>query len=88
VYQDPAIYAKVSPITYITKAKTPTFLYVGERDIEVPPTQSVEYWHALKALGVPTSLVIYPEEGHGIRDPKNAADLRVRTVAWFDRYLK
>lgn len=88
VYQDPAIYAKVSPITYITKAKTPTFLYVGERDIEVPPTQSVEYWHALKALGVPTSLVIYPEEGHGIRDPKNAADLRVRTVSWFDRYLK
>ncbi len=88
MYQDPAIYAKVSPITYITKAKTPTFLYVGERDIEVPPTQSIEYWHALKALNVPTSLVIYPEEGHGIRDPKNAADLRGRTVAWFDRYLK
>ncbi len=88
MYEDPAIYAKVSPITYIATAKTPTFLYVGERDIEVPPTQSVEYWHALKALGVPTSLVIYPEEGHGIRDPKNAADLRTRTVAWFGKYLK
>jgi dipeptidyl aminopeptidase/acylaminoacyl peptidase len=88
MYEDPAIYAKLSPITYITKAKTPTFLYVGERDIEVPPTQSIEYWHALKALGVDTSLVIYPEEGHGIRDPKNAADLQARTIAWFDKYLK
>lgn len=88
MYEDPAIYAKLSPITYIAKAKTPTFLYVGERDIEVPPTQSIEYWHALKALGVPTSLVIYPEEGHGIRDPKNVADLQTRTIAWFDRYLK
>lgn len=88
MYEDPAIYAKLSPITYIAKAKTPTLLYVGERDIEVPPTQSIEYWHALKALGVPTSLVIYPEEGHGIRDPKNAADLQTRTIEWFDRYLK
>ncbi len=88
MYEDPAIYTKLSPITYIAKARTPTFLYVGERDIEVPPTQSVEYWHALKALGVPTSLVIYPEEGHGIRNPDHVADLQARTIAWFDRYLK
>ena len=69
------------------KAKTPTFIYVGERDSEVPPTQSVEYWHALKDMGGETSLVIYPEEGHGIRNPANVADVRKRTVAWFDRYL-
>ncbi len=88
MYEDPSIYTKLSPITYISKARTPTFLYVGERDIEVPPTQSVEYWHALKALRVPTSLVIYPEEGHGIRNPDHIADLQARTIAWFDRYLK
>jgi dipeptidyl aminopeptidase/acylaminoacyl peptidase len=69
------------------KAKTPTFIYVGERDIEVPPTQSIEYWHALKDQGIDTSLVIYPEEGHGIRNPANAADVMTRTVAWFDKYL-
>lgn len=88
MYDDPAAYARVSAITVIKQARTPTFIYVGERDIEVPPTQSIEYWHALKDLGVSTSLVIYPDEGHGIRDPKNAADVRQRSVAWFDRYLR
>jgi dipeptidyl aminopeptidase/acylaminoacyl peptidase len=86
-YDDPEPYVKASAITYIKKAKTPTFIYVGERDIEVPPTQSIEYWHALKELGVPTSLVIYPDEGHGIRGPEHAADVQRRTVAWFDQYL-
>jgi dipeptidyl aminopeptidase/acylaminoacyl peptidase len=38
-------------------------------------------------MNVPTILVIYPGEGHAIRDPKNASDVRRRTVAWFDRYL-
>jgi dipeptidyl aminopeptidase/acylaminoacyl peptidase len=86
-YDDPEAYRAVSAISVIKQAKTPTFIYVGERDIEVPPTQSIEYWHALKELGVPTSLVIYPDEGHGIRAPANAADVRTRSVAWFDRYL-
>ena len=87
-YDDPAAYRAVSAISFIKQAKTPTFIYVGERDIEVPPTQSIEYWHALKELGVPTSLVIYPDEGHSIRAPANSADVRKRSIAWFDRYLK
>jgi len=87
MYDDPKAYEDVSAIYHMKKAKTPTFIYVGERDIEVPPTQSVEYWHALKDMGVETSLVIYPEEGHGIRNPANVADVRKRTVAWFDRFL-
>ena len=86
-YDDPEPYVKASAITYIKKAHTPTFIYVGERDIEVPPTQSIEYWHALKELGVPTSLVIYPDEGHGIRGAEHAADVQRRSVAWFDKYL-
>jgi dipeptidyl aminopeptidase/acylaminoacyl peptidase len=87
MYDDPKAYEDVSAIYHMKKARTPTFIYVGERDIEVPPTQSVEYWHALKDMGVETSLVIYPEEGHGIRNPANTADVRKRTVAWFDRFL-
>ncbi|MGN6122911.1 MAG: alpha/beta hydrolase family protein [Sphingomonas oligoaromativorans] len=54
----------------------------------MPPTQSVEYWNGLKAMGVATSLVIYPDEGHGIRNPAHVADVRRRSVEWFDRYLK
>lgn len=87
-YDDPKAYWDVSAIRLIRQAHTPTFIYVGERDIEVPPTQSIEYWHALRDVGVPTTLVIYPGEGHRLRDPANAADMRRRTVAWFDKYVK
>jgi dipeptidyl aminopeptidase/acylaminoacyl peptidase len=86
-YDDPEAYWRVSAIRFIHTARTPTFIYVGERDIEVPPTQSVEYWHALREMNVPASLVIYPGEGHRIRAPENMIDVRRRTVAWFDRWL-
>jgi dipeptidyl aminopeptidase/acylaminoacyl peptidase len=86
-YEDPDAFWAVSAIRTIGKAKTPTFIYVGERDIEVPPTQSVEYWHGLQAMKVPTSLVIYPDEGHSIRSPAHTADLERRTLVWFNRYL-
>ena len=87
MYDDPAPYWAASAIRTIKQARTPTFIYVGERDIEVPPTQSTEYWHALKAVNVPTSLVIYPDEGHHVREPEHVLDIRRRTVEWFNRYL-
>jgi dipeptidyl aminopeptidase/acylaminoacyl peptidase len=87
-YDDPAIYEKLSPLTTIKQAKTPTFIYVGERDVECPAPQSIEFWHALKELNVPVSLVIYEGEGHGIRKPEHVHDLARRLVDWFDRYLK
>ena len=86
-YDEPKIYDKLSPIRYIRQAKTPTFLYVGERDVETPAAQSLEYWHGLKQVGVPTELVIYQDEGHGIRNPANLADREGRILGWFDRYL-
>jgi dipeptidyl aminopeptidase/acylaminoacyl peptidase len=86
-YDDPAIYNAESPINFIKNAKTPTFIFVGERDVEVPAPQSLEFFHALRALNVPTSLVIYPGEGHGIRKPDHVQDLNRRIIAWFDKYL-
>ena len=86
-YDDPAIYRALSPMESIKVARTPTLIYVGERDVECPPAQSMEFWHGLKAMGVPTSLVIYDGEGHSIRKPEHQRDLRKRTIEWFDRYL-
>jgi dipeptidyl aminopeptidase/acylaminoacyl peptidase len=88
VYDDPAVYARSSPITFIKNVHTPVFEYVGELDIECPAPQTQEFWHALKTLGVPTAIMIYPGEGHGLRDPKNAQDALDRTLAWFDKYLQ
>jgi len=86
-YDDPAIYRQLSPIESIKVARTPTLVYVGERDVECPPAQSMEFWHGLKAVGVPSSLVIYDGEGHSIRKPEHLQDLRKRTIEWFGRYL-
>lgn len=88
MYDDPAVYRKASPIESIKEAKTPTLLYVGERDIETPAVQSMEFWHGLRAIGTPTTLVIYDGEGHAIRKPEHQLDQRRRTVAWFEKYLK
>ena len=88
VYDDPQVYAKSSPITYIKQVKTSTLVVVGERDGECPAPQSFEFWHALKTVGVPTELVVYAGEGHSFRDPKNRVDVMRRTLGWFDKYLK
>jgi dipeptidyl aminopeptidase/acylaminoacyl peptidase len=87
VYDDPAVYRASSPIEFIKQAKTPMFLYVGERDVECPAPQSLEYWHALKELGTPVDLMIYGGEGHHFRKPSNLVDLRRRIVGWFEKYL-
>jgi dipeptidyl aminopeptidase/acylaminoacyl peptidase len=87
-YDDPEIYDRLSPIRSIKTARTPTFLYVGERDVECPTEQTREFWHGLRAVGVPTSLVIYADEGHRLRKPENVTDLNRRLIDWFDRYLK
>ena len=88
VYDDPAVYAKSSPITFIKNVKTPTLVVVGDSDGECPPPQSYEFWHALKTLGVPTQFVIYPHEGHEFADPAHSRDVIERAVGWFNQYLQ
>jgi dipeptidyl aminopeptidase/acylaminoacyl peptidase len=87
-YDDTAVYARSSPITFIKRVRTPTLVLVGERDAECPVPQSREFWHALKTLGVPTQLVVYPGEGHGFASPKHRRDVMRRTVSWLDKSLK
>ncbi len=83
VYDDPAVYAKSSAITYIKNVTTPTLIIVGDRDGECPAPQSFEFWHALRDLGVKTQLVVYPDEGHGFRNPEHNRDRAERTAKWF-----
>jgi dipeptidyl aminopeptidase/acylaminoacyl peptidase len=88
VYDDPEVYAKSSPITFIKNVKTPTLVIVGDSDGECPTPQSYEFWHALKTLGVETKLVVYEHEGHRFVNPAHQHDRIRRTVAWFDAHLR
>jgi len=88
VYDDPAIYAKSSAITYIKQATTPTLVIVGERDGECPAPQSFEFWHALRAQGIKTQLVVYPNEGHRFTNPEHTQDRDARELKWFDENMK
>lgn len=87
VYDDPAAYVRSSAITYVKNAKTPMLILVGEKDGEAPPAQSIEFWHALKELSVPTRLVIYAGEGHSFSQESDRIDVTARTLDWFDRYM-
>jgi dipeptidyl aminopeptidase/acylaminoacyl peptidase len=87
VYDDPQVYAKMSAINYIRNVKTPTLAVVGDRDGECPAPQSFEFWHALRDLGDPTELVVYPNEGHGFVNPEHRRDVLERALGWFEEYM-
>ena len=88
VYDDPGIYARSSPITYIKNVETPTLIVVGDADEECPSPQSYEFWHALKTKGVKTQLVVYPGEGHRFHKQEDQKDVLARTIAWFRQNLQ
>jgi len=88
VYDDPAVYARSSPITFIKSVKTPTLVVVGQFDAECPASQSFEFWHALKTLNIPTSLVVYEGEGHQFQAPKHRLDVNLRMIDWFSQRLQ
>jgi dipeptidyl aminopeptidase/acylaminoacyl peptidase len=88
VYDDPQVYARSSPITFIKNAKTPTLVLVGDSDGECPTPQSYEFWHALKTLGVETEFVVYEHEGHSFADPAHQRDVIERAAWWFTQHMR
>lgn len=88
VYDNPGVYARSSPITFIKNSHTPVLILQGERDEEVPAPQAFEFYNAMQTLHVPSRLVVYADEGHGPRKPANQIDILNRMIGWFDAYLR
>jgi len=76
-----------SPLAHVKNVSTPTLLLHGENDHDVPITQAEEFYIALRKRGVPTRLVRYPNEGHGIRQPRHRRHYFEQILNWFDTYL-
>ena len=82
-------YQKVSyPFLHADRIKTPTLFLGGEKDFNVPVQGSQQMYQALRSLGVPTQLIIYPNENHGITRPSYVKDRYERYLAWYEKYVK
>jgi dipeptidyl aminopeptidase/acylaminoacyl peptidase len=79
-------YWSQSPLSSIANVKTPTLILVGERDVRVPPSQSIELYRALKSNGVPTRLYIAPREPHGWGELRHQLFKANVELEWFERY--
>jgi dipeptidyl aminopeptidase/acylaminoacyl peptidase len=90
-WSNPESYRKWAPMTTaaaLGKFKTPTLVIAGERDYRVPYTQSLEFFSALQRQGVPSKLVVFPDEGHWVLKPQNSKFWYQTFLEWVDRYTK
>ena len=86
-WDDPEVYAKTSPMTYIEQAVTPTLIQHGEFDARVPTPNAYELYQGLQDVGVETRLIIYKGFGHGITKPRERLAAMWHNWEWFARHI-
>ena len=86
-WDDPAIYAKTSPITAIKNAKTPTLIQHGSVDKRVPVPDSFELYRGLQDQHVDSRLILYSGFGHPITKPKSNRAVMQANLDWFNLYI-
>ena len=87
-HDNPNAFRKNSPIEFVKNVKTPTLWLHGESDPMIALSQAREFFRALQHYKVPSELVVYPREGHGLREPVHRKQAYARILAWYDRYVK
>jgi dipeptidyl aminopeptidase/acylaminoacyl peptidase len=86
-WQNPAMYAKWSPNKFAANFNTPTLVTAGELDYRVPVDQSLQLYTTLQLKGVPSKLIVFPDEGHWILKPQNSEFWYRNVLEWFDKHL-
>ena len=76
------------PFFHADRIHTPTLFMGGEKDFNVPIIGSEQMFQALRTLGVPTQLVVYPGQFHLFTRPSYQYDRLQRYIAWYEKYLK
>lgn len=87
-YENLDLFIERSPVTHVKNVRTPTLILCGEKDTTDPIGQCQQFYRGLKRYGVKNEFVIYPREGHGIREEKHRIDLLNRVLDWFEKYLR
>ncbi|MEO8358883.1 MAG: S9 family peptidase [Vicinamibacteria bacterium] len=86
-WDDPEIYRKTSPMTYIKGAKAPTLIQHGDADQRVPVSDALELYQGLRDQSVETRLALYKGFGHSLNKPKALRHAMQENLDWFDKYL-
>lgn len=79
-WDNPELYSKWSPSSFVKEFKTPTLVIHGEQDYRVPVDQGIQLFTALQLQKVPSKLLLFPDEGHWVLKPQN-------TVLWYSQFL-
>jgi dipeptidyl aminopeptidase/acylaminoacyl peptidase len=86
-WDDPEIYAKTSPITYLKQARTPTLIQHGSNDPRVPTPNAYLLYQALRDQGVPVRLIVYKGFGHTLGKPKTYRAAMEENVEFFGEHI-
>ena len=86
-WENPEIYYKHSAMFNVKGVSTPTLIQHGEADIRVPISQGYEFYNALKQQNVPTRMIVFPRQPHGIGEPKHQIAAMQSNLDWFEKYL-
>ena len=82
------LYEERSAYRFVDKVETPMLIQVGEKDERVPAEQSIQFYEALQSIGkVETELIIYPDQPHGVHEPKLVRDMWLRNLEWFEKWV-
>lgn len=85
-WEIPAVMREHSPLTFVSRVKTPTLILHAANDRRCPLPMGTSFYRALKSSGVETQMVIYPDEGHGIKQLPHQEDILRRVLDWFAQH--
>ena len=86
-YEDPAAFERWNPVNYVQNWKTPMLVITGEKDFRIPYTQGLASFTALQRKGVPSKLVVFPDENHWVLKPKNSIQWYGEVFGWMGQWL-
>uniref|UniRef100_M4F707 acylaminoacyl-peptidase n=1 Tax=Brassica campestris TaxID=3711 RepID=M4F707_BRACM len=86
--EDMSRFHQVSPISHISKVKTPTLFILGAMDLRVPISNGLQYMRALKEKGVEVKVLVFPNDNHPLDRPQTDYESFLNTAVWFNKYCK
>lgn len=86
-YDDPKAYEQFNPVNYVKNWKTPMLIIHSEKDFRIPTEQGIGAFTALQRRGIPSELLIFPDENHWVLKPQNSVQWHDTVQAWLQRWI-